>query len=253
MKRLTLNEFIERSNIVHNFKYDYSKSKYINAKTKLQIQCPYHGVFYQTPDKHLYDKCGCALCGGSKRKTICIFIDEAHIIHNFKYDYTYSIYNNAHSKIKIICPIHGFFTQTPDAHINQKQGCPKCREAITSKLEKEWLDYLNISIRHYEITIKDKKFIVDGIKFETNTIYEFLGDYWHGNPNIYNGNHKTRNNKTMGDLYNATMERFSVIKSIGFDIVYIWESDWKNQKKNLRRNTRNFDQSFLSSRDSNIN
>ena len=54
-------------------------------------------------------------------------------IHNFKYNYNDSKYLTIDTKIKIICPIHGEFWQTPYSHL-QGCGCPKCNE---SKLERE--------------------------------------------------------------------------------------------------------------------
>ena len=54
------------------------------------------------------------------------FIEKANLIHNNYYDYSESVYTNALTKIKIKCPIHGTFEQTPNAHISQKQKCPKC-------------------------------------------------------------------------------------------------------------------------------
>jgi len=51
--RLTLDDFIKRSNIIHNNFYDYSEVKYINTETKVDIKCPLHGIFPQTPHNHL--------------------------------------------------------------------------------------------------------------------------------------------------------------------------------------------------------
>ena len=42
-------------------KYDYSKVKYINLKTKVIIICPEHGEFKQTPSSHLNGQ-GCPEC-----------------------------------------------------------------------------------------------------------------------------------------------------------------------------------------------
>lgn len=53
--------FIEKANDVHNGKYTYSKTNYINAKTKVTITCPEHGDFEQTPNDHL-NGCGCRVC-----------------------------------------------------------------------------------------------------------------------------------------------------------------------------------------------
>lgn len=59
--RKTLNTFIEQSNQIHNNYYDYSKAIYINDGTKLEIICPKHGSFWQTPNKHLQGA-GCPQC-----------------------------------------------------------------------------------------------------------------------------------------------------------------------------------------------
>ena len=55
-------DFIEKSNIIHNFKFDYSLTKYINAKEKIKIICKEHGVFEQTPNSHLISKICCSKC-----------------------------------------------------------------------------------------------------------------------------------------------------------------------------------------------
>ena len=51
-------DFIEKANLVHNNKYDYSLVNYINNKTKIKIICKLHGIFEQTPDSHLRGR-GC--------------------------------------------------------------------------------------------------------------------------------------------------------------------------------------------------
>lgn len=61
-----------------------------------------------------------------KKLTKEIFIERAKQIHGNKYDYSEVEYIGATTKVKIICPIHGEFLQTPSSHINLKQGCPKC-------------------------------------------------------------------------------------------------------------------------------
>ena len=57
----TLKEFIDRANKIHNDKYDYTKSIYITSKDKIEIICPKHGTFWQTPDDHIQGK-GCQKC-----------------------------------------------------------------------------------------------------------------------------------------------------------------------------------------------
>jgi hypothetical protein len=61
-----------------------------------------------------------------KKKTLEDFIKEAKLVHGDKYDYSLVNYINNNIKVKIICPIHGEFEQTPIKHINAKQNCKKC-------------------------------------------------------------------------------------------------------------------------------
>jgi hypothetical protein len=63
------------------------------------------------------------------------FINKGNYIHNNKYDYSLVNYINNKTKVKIICPIHGKFEQTPDKHINRKQGCPKCSKTFKISTE----------------------------------------------------------------------------------------------------------------------
>lgn len=56
--------FIEDARKVHGAKYNYSKSVYKNARTKVCIICPEHGEFWQTPNTHLNGR-GCPACNES--------------------------------------------------------------------------------------------------------------------------------------------------------------------------------------------
>ena len=61
MKRLSTEDFIRKSKLVHGEKYDYSKTVYVNAYTDVIITCPIHGDFLQKPHEHLKG-CGCNIC-----------------------------------------------------------------------------------------------------------------------------------------------------------------------------------------------
>ena len=62
---ITTEEFIKKSKEINGDKYDYSKTKLLNMKTKVEIICPEHGSFFQNPDNHLRKKYGCPLCSES--------------------------------------------------------------------------------------------------------------------------------------------------------------------------------------------
>ncbi len=97
---------------------------YINNRINIEIICPIHWSFFQTPYKHLIGR-GCQICGGSKKSNKIEFIRKAKNIHGDYYCYDFVEYFNNSTKIKITCPSHGEFYQRPQDHING-QGCPKC-------------------------------------------------------------------------------------------------------------------------------
>lgn len=53
------------------------------------------------------------------------FIEKSNKRHNNKYDYSKVEYIDSLTKVCIICPQHGEFWQTPQAHV-RGNGCPKC-------------------------------------------------------------------------------------------------------------------------------
>lgn len=72
-----------------------------------------------------------------------------------------------------------------------------------------------------------KFFKMDGYCKETNTVYEFYGDFWHGNPKIYeSSDYNEKAKKTYGELYSTTLWREGIIKGKGYNFVSIWESEY---------------------------
>lgn len=228
-KRKSLEEFIVESNIIHNNKYNYNNSIYINTNKEITIICQVHGSFSQLPKVHLRGK-GCSKCNGGVLDNIFDFIKKAEVTHQNKYNYSKSVYLNSKTKVEIICNTHGSFFQIPNDHI-QGSNCPKCtRLGRTSKIESQWLDSLLIPLqyRNFQIKINKKLFYVDGFDPSTNTIYEFYGDFWHGNPKIYKSTDVNYiNSKTYGELYSKTIDRQKSLNDAGYKIIYIWENEFK--------------------------
>ncbi len=73
--------FIAKSNIIHDDKYDYSMVNYKNARTKVEIICNKHGIFNQLPNNHLKG-IGCPVCKCSKGELKIIKLLEKN---NIKY------------------------------------------------------------------------------------------------------------------------------------------------------------------------
>ena len=115
--------FVKKAREVHGNRYDYSKTEYIDTRTKVCIICPKHGAFWQAPNGHLNGK-GCAKCAG-KESDRELFIQKSQEVHGEKYDYSKVDYKGARVKVCVICPIHGKFFVTPSNH-QKGRGCPKC-------------------------------------------------------------------------------------------------------------------------------
>lgn len=127
-KKITTEDFINRVNVIHGDRYDYSKVEYTNAKMKVCIICKTHGEFWQTPCGHSGGQ-GCPKCANIKNRnkqksTTEDFIKKAKLVHGDKYDYSKTIYVRSIEKVKIICPVHGEFEQTAAGHLCS--GCIKC-------------------------------------------------------------------------------------------------------------------------------
>lgn len=81
-------EFIKKSEIKHNYIFDYSKVEYKTNKNKVEIICKKHGSFFQIAQDHLRGF-GCKKCSFEKRKiSINEFIERGNNKHLFKYDYS---------------------------------------------------------------------------------------------------------------------------------------------------------------------
>lgn len=135
-----ISEFVFRANTIHGSRYDYSLSLYKNSKTPLLINCYIHGVFKQSPDKHLGGS-GCHSCaklGQVVKRTSSNgdFIQKALNKHGNRYDYSKTNYRKANNKVTVICRNHGDFLVTPNKHL-QGRNCPLCAKTKRNRSSKK--------------------------------------------------------------------------------------------------------------------
>lgn len=184
------NQFIEKSNIVHNSFYNYEKTIYKKTKEKVTITCPIHGDFNQTPNMHLSGQ-GCPECGIKKsqkhndrlrNKTKQNFLKRMEEKFGNKYDFTKFEYVKDEVEGIVICPIHGEFKKKPN-HLRRGQGCPTCsKESKISKGEKQIMNFLNENNIDftYNYTIKKSKYLknkpFDFYVPNLNLLIEFQGE-----------------------------------------------------------------------------
>lgn len=202
--RINQDIFIKKSFKRHQEKYDYSKVSYIDYNTHVIIICKKHGEFKQTPKLHL-SGCGCPKCGKEKIKNpeiSTILKNKITRLKNNGYetdqlttDEISKIYKQLVKKTMNSIDKNLWIEREKKRQITNKikYGVPtpiylseNRATGTISKSETIWLNSLNVKIRNHVLWLTDEKWIiVDGFNELTNTVYEFYGDYYHGNPKIF--------------------------------------------------------------------
>jgi len=130
--RDTTDSFIAKAKAVHGDKFDYSKVKYVDSRTKVTIICHEHGEFSILPYGHIKSHTGCTKCGSkqshvSQRADFLKVLPKFKAIHNNKFDYLEVNYISMHTHVIVTCNTCGFkFEVTPNNNI--KRDCPGCCE-----------------------------------------------------------------------------------------------------------------------------
>ena len=195
-QKLSIFEFIKKAKLIHGDKFDYS-----NYDTKIKIICPVHGEFEQTPSNHLKGA-NCEKCSFIYRKTKTLkFIERVKLIHSNKYDYNLVNYTGFNNKIKINCPIHGLFEQTPQNHL-KGQNCPSCKESKGENKIRDLLEKysINFFVQYKFDNCKNKsRLAFDFYLPDYNTCIEYNG-IQHYKPIDYFGGEKRFKEQVKNDF-----------------------------------------------------
>lgn len=235
-QRYTTETWIEKMKKVHSDKYDYSKVIYLTAVKRVIIICKTCGdEFSQQPCTHK-NGIGCPNCGGNKRLTIEEFIRRSVEHHGDKFDYSKVKFKNSKASCIIRCkPCNYEFKQLIGNHMTGT-GCPKCIRIISNP-EIAWLDSLNVPNEDRQRKIKVGKHMYKVDAIVGNTVYEFQGDFWHGNPKVHNYDDiNPRTKQSFGEMYQKTLIKEQKIREAGYNLVVMWEYDWNlmlQDKKNV--------------------
>jgi very-short-patch-repair endonuclease len=119
------------------------------------------------------------------------------------------------------------FGRTSKVHLKIEEYLKK----INVEFESEKLGFLKFNKKlnrifspKVDILLKNKKFII-----------EVYGDYWHGNPKKYDKDYiisRWDGKKKASEIWNYDKIRVSHLKSFGYKVIILWESDInKNFKK----------------------
>lgn len=214
------------------YSYDYSvetkKHEYRGAGLdNIKVTCPNKHTF-SISFYHFKNGTRCSVCSGnypiSKDRFRSHLVDHGYSVVSFPKKF------NSKAKVFCVCP-KGHKINIRWNDFQQGVRCKHCyiedfsdSRSSVSAISQDWLDKLGIKDR--EKYIDQFSIYVDGFDSETNTVYEFLGDFWHGNPEVYNLEETNPvNKKSFKQLYEGTFHRFRLLEKAGYKIVYIWEKD----------------------------
>jgi len=110
----------------------------------------------------------------------------------------------------------------------------KIKSVKKSKKETEICN--NIKKMGYEVesSYKVDTKICDVFIPKLNLIIEYFGDYWHCNPNKYSSDyHNAKKNLTAKEIWEYDKSKLELIKSYGYNLEVIWESELKLNNEKL--------------------
>jgi hypothetical protein len=166
-KKLTLEEFLERAQLIHGDKYSYFKFIFVDRYTRGFITCKIHGDFEQTPAHHL-DNHGCFDCSvDESRLTFEEFKLRAFEMHHntYNYDKAKDIFVDSVVPIPIDCSKHGTFYQKPINHYLIGTGCPICNVAGSNE------ELIFLMLKENEINFKHDYYLKKIDKSEKREAY----------------------------------------------------------------------------------
>ena len=166
--------FIKCAKKIHSDKYDYSKVKYVNTKTKVCVVCPEHGEFWVKPNVHLQN-CGCDLCLKKNEEKLflelCSEFGTKYVIRQKTFDWLRNPSTNYHQYIDFYLPKYNVaielqgsqhfiknkhwdkneesFLKRNKLDINKKELCEKNGiKILYFTYENVWNEFLNQKICH---------------------------------------------------------------------------------------------------------
>lgn len=154
--RSNIEEFIEKANKIHNFKYDYTEAEYGGNQIKMAIKCPIHGVFLQDPSHHLQGE-GCPKCGNQLSNAendiynfCCDILGKENVIQHENFTirpYQIDVYIPS---LKIGIEYNGLywhgekFGKGKNYHLNKTLACEKKGIRLIQIFEDEYLNHKKI-------------------------------------------------------------------------------------------------------------
>jgi len=209
--------------------FDYEKNNITpdalmpGSNRKIWLKCE-NGHSFRRKVNKINEKTTCLKCSGAiPTKTNNLYVNFPDLMKEWDYKKNKidprTCSNGKKLKVWWKCK-NGHSWKTSIYKRTYGSGCPACVKNRTfSKKGNLWLDENSIKIREKQINT----YKVDG--FKDNIVYEYLGNYWHGNPKYHNPKDKHPSIKcNFGLILIQTIQRLNQISQY-FPIIYRWEDE----------------------------
>jgi len=221
-KSSDLEEFKRKYREKFGDRLNFDKSVYNGSSVKMTVTCPIHGDFEQTPNK-LLEGFGCHACTKEKvkkEKTLTQeeFLKRVHESFGDLYDTSISEYKSIRERVKLICPEHGVFEQTPEMLFNG-YGCPHCSNQTSIK-ERELIEFIASLIGCDNVKTKDRS-VLEGKEIDILIPSKKIGIGYNGN-----WSHTEEN----GNDRNYHISKTELAESKGYRLIQIFEDEYINHK-----------------------
>jgi hypothetical protein len=238
----TTEEFVARAKEAHGNAFDYSETVYLGGHSPVTIRCRIegHGYFTTLAADHMSGAIrGCKVCkaiGISVRsaKPVEQLLAEFQRIHGNRYIYERLDYKGDAVLVTITCRLHGDFEQTPRVHL-MGSGCQVCAKRGFSRACLDWLAFEQIGrqgpIKHALSGGEHRigSYRVDGFCATTQTVWEFMGCFWHGCIKCFPDRSEINvvKKQSMEVMYNRTIARILWLREQGYEVRVVWEHSWR--------------------------
>lgn len=226
---------------------DFSKSQYINNKTKIIFTCPEHGEFTKSPSKMLgKGEHGCTFCAKKKQ----------HLDHRISVDRVKELVYDSHGdsitvpdhhgfcgtgkKMIFTCHIHGDFITTASTVIYGGGGCQKCGKLryLENHPKRKDQDYFDAKMRELHAGSLNLDF--SNSKYTTSTrnttvLCKIHGEFFITPASLYRGKGcpacsiDKRSRTRVANASDKIKDRIRAIHGDKYDLSYVkYEGSQKN-------------------------
>lgn len=107
-------------------------------------------------------------------------------------------------------------------------------------------EYLYFATKNEEYRLEKEKggiWLYDFVDLKNKKMIEYNGDQYHANPSLYEANdypHPFRKNITAQEIWNKDERKMKVAEEKGFQILTIWDSEYRRNKQNVLDKCKNY-------------